>query len=223
MPKIFIDPGHGGKDSGAIGNGLQEKDLTLDIALRMRRILLDEYEGVVVKLSRATDIYVSLDQRTNMANAWGADFFVAVHINYGGGTGYEDYIHNSLPDSSKTAVYRSQMHAEIIKATDWFDRGMKKADFHVLRESQMPAFLSENGFIDNAEDAAKLKTGAFREKIARGHVNGLAAALDLKKKVTLYRVVVDGVQVGAYSEKRSILNAIDEHLNQADHIIIEKV
>lgn len=85
MVKIFIDPGHGGSDSGASGNGLQEKHVTLQIALALRTILLDEYQNVSVQLSRTSDQTVSLTQRTNAANSWGADFFLSIHINaYGG-------------------------------------------------------------------------------------------------------------------------------------------
>ncbi len=72
--KIFLDPGHGGSDAGAGGNGLKEKDITLTIALETRRILLEEYEGVTVKMSREKDTTVSLTQRTNAANAWNATF-----------------------------------------------------------------------------------------------------------------------------------------------------
>lgn len=70
MVKIFIDPGHGGSDPGATGNGLQEKTLTLQIALALRTILTNEYEGVTVLLSRTSDQYVSLSDRTNAANNW---------------------------------------------------------------------------------------------------------------------------------------------------------
>lgn len=93
MVKIFIDPGHGGTDPGASANGLQEKQLTLQIALALRNILLNEYQNVTVQLSRTSDQTVSLTQRTNAANSWGADYFLSIHINAGGGTGFEDYIY----------------------------------------------------------------------------------------------------------------------------------
>lgn len=83
MVKIFIDPGHGGSDPGATGNGLQEKTLTLQIALALRTILTNEYEDVSLLLSRTSDQYVSLNDRTNAANNWGADFFLSIHVNSG--------------------------------------------------------------------------------------------------------------------------------------------
>src|SRR5690606_16376938 len=78
---------------------------------------------------------------------------------------------------------RSFVHDEIVKQTGFRDRGKKQANFHVLRETRMTAHLTENGFIDNASDAAKLKSDALLEKIARGHVLGAARAYGWKKKV----------------------------------------
>lgn len=205
--KIFIDPGHGGSDPGAVGNGLREKDLTLQIAKRIEAILKNEYTGVSTRMSRTGDQTVSLSQRTNAANAWGADVFLSIHINAGGGTGYEDFIYNGKV-SSATSALQNIMNVEITKQVDFRNRGKKRANFHVLRETRMPAILTENGFIDNRTDASKLKQSSYIEKIARGHVNGLARALGIKKKPTtksapktsgkLYRV-----QVGAFSDKKN--------------------
>ncbi|MED3563090.1 N-acetylmuramoyl-L-alanine amidase [Bacillus xiapuensis] len=181
MVKIFVDPGHGGSDPGAVGIGLSEKDVTLKIAIRIRDILEDEYENATVKMSRTGDKTVSLEERTDMANAWGADFYLAVHINSGGGSGYEDYIHDLLSDNSRTAKLQQIIHKEVIKLNDLIDRGTKKANYHVLRESNMDAMLSENGFIDNGHDLAKMKDSDWINNVAQGHVNGLAKALNLQK------------------------------------------
>lgn len=183
MTKIFIDPGHGGTDPGAVGNGLREKDLTLYISLKIRDILNAEYTGHTIRLSRTNDTTLSLKQRTDMANSWGADFLLSVHINAGGGTGYEDFIYNKLSDTSGTAELRDVIHAEIIKEIpDARNRGKKKANFHMLRESRMSSMLTENLFIDNKADADKLKSDAYLSKIARGHAVGIAKALGLQKK-----------------------------------------
>lgn len=181
MSKIYLDPGHGGTDPGTTGNGLQEKNVTLTIALKVRSILNRDYEGHSIRMSRTTDKTVSLAARTNDANRWGANLFVSVHINAGGGVGYEDFIYNGSV-SNNTAAYRDKIHAEIIKQVDFTNRGKKRANFHVLRESRMPAVLTENGFIDNAGDAAKLKSNAYLDRIALGHANGIAQTLGLKKK-----------------------------------------
>lgn len=196
MTKIFIDPGHGGTDPGAVGNGIQEKNITLQIATRVRDILLNEYNNVTVQMSRTGDQTVSLPARTNAANAWGANFFLSIHINAGGGTGYEDYIYPG--SGAPTTTYRSHIHTEVMKLVNFVDRGMKSANFHVLRESNMPAVLTENGFIDTVADANKLKTPSFIEALARGHANGLVKAFSLPPKggTTLYKV-----QIGAFSIK----------------------
>ena len=132
-------------------------------------------------MSRTTDKTVSLAARTNDANGWGADYFVSIHINAGGGVGYEDFIYNGSV-SNNTVAYRDKLHAEIMKQVDFTNRGKKRANFHVLRESNMPAALTENGFIDNAGDAAKLKSDAYLNRIALGHANGIAQALGLRRK-----------------------------------------
>ncbi|MCI4137111.1 N-acetylmuramoyl-L-alanine amidase [Bacillus vallismortis] len=196
MVKIFIDPGHGGSDSGATGNGLQEKTLTLQIAFALRTILTNEYEGVSLLLSRTSDQYVSLSDRTNAANNWGADFFLSIHINAGGGTGFESYIYPGV--GTPTTTYQSAIHSKVIQAVDFADRGKKTANFHVLRESAMPALLTENGFIDTVADANKLKTNSFIQSLARGHANGLEQAFSLKKTSGsgLYKV-----QIGAFKVK----------------------
>ncbi len=91
MFKLYLDPGHGGSDSWAIGNNLKEKDVVLDIALRIRNILINEYENVDIKMSRTTDVYRTLNERTDEANSWEADYFLSIHVNsYNGQVqGYE--------------------------------------------------------------------------------------------------------------------------------------
>ena len=180
MVKIFIDPGHGGSDPGAVGNGISEKNITLQIANQIQQILLNEYQNVSVRMSRTTDQTVSLNARTSAANSWGADFYLSVHINSGGGTGFESYVYPNV--NALTKSYQKAIHEEVVKQIDYRDRGQKQANFHVLRESNMPALLTENGFIDNVTDANKLKDPAYINRIARGHVNGLARAFGLKSK-----------------------------------------
>src|SRR5690625_4425304 len=175
MTKIFLDPAHGGNDSGAVANGLREKDLTLDIAKRIRKYLNDNYTGHSIKMSRTGDMYPSLTKRANDANNWGADVFVSIHINAGGGTGFESYIYNGNV-SSKTKSVQNTVHAEIMKEIGGTDRGKKRANFHVLRETNMPAILTEVLFIDTKSDADKLKSSAFLDKVAKGHAEGIAKA-----------------------------------------------
>lgn len=217
MFKWFVDPGHGGRDTGAVGNGLQEKNVTLAIAKKIKSIAEREYEGVQVRLSRSSDVYLSLNERTRMANSWGADLFTSVHINAGGGTGFESFIYNgNYSRKVQTDRVRFFVHDEIVNQTGFRDRGKKQANFHVLRETRMTAHLTENGFIDNASDASKLKFDAFLEKIARGHVLGAARAYGWKRKSsggssggsgssssgTFYRVITGSFKNRSNAEKR---------------------
>src|SRR5699024_9051438 len=180
MVKLYLDIGHGGSDSGAIGNGLKEKDLTLKIGKKINE-LLQSYDGITVKMSRSTDKTLSLRQRTNEANSWGADLLLSIHINAGGGTGFESFIYNGSVQNN-TPKLQNNVHGEIMKVLkDVLDRGKKKANFHMLRESKMTALLTENMFIDTKKDADKLKKQSFINQVAQGHVNGIVKMYGLKK------------------------------------------
>lgn len=179
--KVFLDPGHGGSDPGAVANGLQEKNLTLAIAKECEKVLKSEYDDVDIKLSRTGDTYPSLSARAKMANDWGANLFISVHINADGGTGFESFVYNGVV-AAATITYQNAIHATIISGSGFKDRGKKRANFQVLRDTKMPAVLTENGFIDRREDAEKLKDPAFIKKLGRLHAEGIAKALGLKKK-----------------------------------------
>lgn len=203
--KFVIDWGHGGSDPGAVGNGLREKDLTMKIG-KMIGDMLADYEDVEVIYTRTDDRFIELSERAEIANKAKADFFLSIHINAGGGTGFESYIYSGNV-STKTVAYQNVIHAEIMRAIgNVTDRGKKRANYAVLRETKMPAILTENLFIDNANDAAKLKSDQFLQQIAYGHVQGIVKAFGLKKKTKpqapqkpstdkLYRV-----QVGAFTD-----------------------
>ncbi|MEH6986472.1 N-acetylmuramoyl-L-alanine amidase [Cytobacillus firmus] len=210
--KIYLDPGHGGSDPGASGNGLNEKDITLDIARKVNDFLIKNYENVSVKMSRSTDIAKSLNERTREANSWGADLFLSIHCNAANGKarGYEDFIYTSLSSSSKTAKYQNILHQEVMKVNQLPDRGKKKANFHVLRETKMAAILTENGFIDNEKDAALMRQSSWREAVARGHAAGLALALGLKAKkksdqidAGLYRIIAGSFKSRSGANERA--------------------
>ncbi|NNV06720.1 N-acetylmuramoyl-L-alanine amidase [Geobacillus sp. MMMUD3] len=212
MVRIVLDAGHGGHDPGATANGLKEKDLTLDIVKCIGK-MLDEYEGVEVHYTRTDDRFVELAERAAIANRLKADFFLSIHINASGGTGFESYIYNGNVGKA-TIAYQNVIHSEILRAIgNVKDRGKKRANLQVLRETSMPALLTENLFVDNKDDAAKLKDAKFIEAVVRGHVEGIAKAFGLKKKTKpqasstgkLYRV-----QVGAFSDRRNAERLAEE-------------
>lgn len=184
MPKLVVlDPGHGGSDPGAAAQGLKEANVTLSLAKRVRKALLRDFD-VRVELTRSSDRAVALQRRATFANELGADYFVALHINSGGGTGYEDFVHSSAAPTGATARRRSAVHRAVMdfmKENAIPDRGKKSANFAVLRETQMPAVLTENLFIDNPADARLLKDGTFLNGLAEAHARGIAAALRLPR------------------------------------------
>ncbi|MBN6206749.1 N-acetylmuramoyl-L-alanine amidase [Ralstonia pickettii] len=204
--KIYLDPGHGGSDPGAVGNGLKEKDVVLDIAKRIK-LQLTEYIGVHVKLSRTKDAAKSLAARTDEANAWGADIFLSIHCNAfnGRARGYEDFVYNRLSPNAAARRYREILHKKITGSIQLPNRGKKQANFHVLRETVMPAILTENGFIDHSEDARLMKQAAWREEVAKGHTEGLVEIFQLKKstqKHSVYTVIAGSFQYPANAEGR---------------------
>lgn len=208
--RIFLDAGHGGKDSGAVGHGIQEKDIVLKIVQKMQA-LLQEYKNADVKLSRSTDDFISLNQRTQRANDWKADIFISVHCNSAASTaakGFESYRYTNV--DAGTVAFQNVLHDEIMKAigSSINDRGKKQNNFHVLRDSAMKAVLTENLFINNAADAALLKQDSFIEKLAQGHVNGIVKFLGLQriekppqKKPSTAKLYY--VQVGAFEDKEN--------------------
>ncbi|MEK4791107.1 N-acetylmuramoyl-L-alanine amidase family protein [Bacillus sp. FSL K6-2971] len=180
--KIMIDPGHGGHDPGATANGLKEKDLVLTIA-KKTKVILEKVYGASVKLTRSTDVYIDPSQRARLANNWGAEYFVSIHINAAGGTGFETFRFDKLSAASSTGKQQKIVHDAIYRKIKGKvgDRGTKSKDLAVLRETNMPAILTENLFIDRKEDAALLRQDSFLNLLAEGHADGIAAAVGLKK------------------------------------------
>lgn len=171
--KVYLDPGHGGRDPGAVGNGLQEKNLTLDIAKRIKAIL--DNNGYQTRMSRSSDVTVDRDDRWRDANSWGADLFLSIHINAGSGTGFESYrVRNA---SDRTRRFNSHVHRRTIArmrlSGSITDRGTKEENFNVLYYSNMPAVLTENLFISNAGNADLLRSRVFRQDVAIGHYHGI--------------------------------------------------
>lgn len=225
MTRIVIDAGHGGTDSGAVGNGLREKDLTLILALGVANFL--QSTGADIRLIRSTNTTLSLSQRTAFANSIGADYYLSIHINAGGGTGFESYIWNG-PVNSLTTKARDAIHQQVASYFATFglrDRGKKTANFHVLRETRMPACLLECGFIDNSTDASFLKNAGFLDGlgkvIGQGVANGLGltvAPADPGQISKYYVDVVKGMEhavthVDSLFEKGIILGDGKGHFN----------
>lgn len=180
--RVFIDAGHGGTDPGASGNGLVEKNLTLSIALKVQRIL--QAQGIEVVMSRTTDKFLELKEISSLANNSGADAFASIHINsvkdIPTANGIETYYYPNRMDSKPLA---DSVQNQLLSSTGAYDRKVKTADFHVVRETNMPSILAECGFITNKSEAIKMGTNSYQELLASGIANGINNYL--KANITL--------------------------------------
>ncbi len=170
--KVFIDAGHGGRDPGATRFDLKEKEPNLDIALRLKSKL--EANGFLVVMTRTSDVYYSLDHRVNMANSSGADIFIAIHNN----SVFSEYAHGTEtywnPNGvSGSSQFASLVQSNILQQTGRANRGVKTANFRVIKYTTMPAALVEIAFISNPTENNLLKTADFRERSANGLFNAI--------------------------------------------------
>lgn len=243
MVKIVLDPGHGGKDSGAVGvGGLMEKNVCLDLAHRVND-KLGQYEGVSVTLTRTKDEYPSLQDRAALANKVGADLFLSLHNNSGpeSAGGFESY--TAVTCSATTKKYQDILHKAVYAYFAKFgvkDRGEKKDNegahsrIYVLRATKMPAILLENLFITNPKENQLLRDGQFLDGLAEAIAGGIASIFGLKKKggqapndgqtpakptAKMIRLIVDGKPVLDTAYKNIMLKRIEEELSKGYSII----
>ena len=169
--KVFIDPGHGGQDSGAVGNGNYEDELNLAVAKKVEQKLRSK--GIEVKMSRYSDEFISLSDRAKMANQYAPDVFISIHQNSSdsmSANGTETYYHTRKGEYSH---YAQNIQSSAINETGSRNRGIKSANFAVLRETNMPSALFESGFITNPTESANLANPNYQEKLADGIANGI--------------------------------------------------
>ena len=169
---VILDAGHGGHDRGASIGYVFEKHLALDTARRVEQLLRSK--GLNVIMTRSTDVFIPLQGRSATGNSRRNAIFVSIHYNYsrgGSGNGLETYwCHN---DSHQLAGY---IQAYMIQQTHMTNRGVKHANYHVIRETtRNPAVLVECGFVSNSRERAGMMAGQYRERIAEGIAKGILA------------------------------------------------
>ena len=161
--KICIDAGHGGNDTGAEGpTGLHESDVALSLAFKLANLLSDGDTETL--LTRASDVFVELGDRCEIANDWAADYFICVHLNSNGSTavGIE-----TLYSSNNGLLMAEPIQEDLIQATGDVDRGVKhRGDLYVLNGTYMPAVLVEVGFISHPATEEKFKRDEYLDTIA---------------------------------------------------------
>lgn len=186
MKTICIDAGHGGADPGAVGNGLNEKAITLKVALFCQEYMRSHYPEFKPLLTRAIDKSVSLSERVQVSNRAGADLFISIHTNAHsdpGANGFESFI---LPGSKKSPPVQFLMHPRLVRvftAKGVRDRGQKKAGLYVVKNTNAPAILLELGFISNAAEARLMRDDKFLRECAKAIVNSVAAFFKLPERL----------------------------------------
>ncbi len=171
---VVIDPGHGGREAGAVGVGdTHEEDLTLLIARRLRSELMRR--GVAAIMTRTADTYADLWHRPYIANELEADLFLSIHLNSSGslrGSGTETFYYH---DSGRP--FAEVVQKAVLQAVGRPDRGVKRESFAVLREAKVPAALVEVLFLDNAEEAALITQDSFRARVASALADAIETSL----------------------------------------------
>jgi len=211
--KIMLDSGHSlitpGKQSP---DGMKEFEFNSAVAA-YAKALLEGYENVTVYTAHdpTGKLDVPLETRTDRANQLNVDVYVSIHANaFGSGgwnaaSGIETFVYSTKPKGSYELAIKIQNN--LLRASGLPNRGVKTADFHVLRETKMDAVLAECGFMTNKTDLNKLKSDSYRRAVAEAIVEALAAQYGLKKKPapkpiqkssTLYKV-----QVGAFADEKN--------------------
>jgi N-acetylmuramoyl-L-alanine amidase len=208
--KIILDAGHYPNTPGKRSpDGLLKEFQFNSRVADLVKNELQYYQDVQVKFSHAIDRDVPLSERCQIANNWNADCFVSIHANafgnvWNNANGIETYIYKSKPPEALTLA--AEIQTQLIRQTGRFNRGVKTADFYVLRHTKMTAILVECGFMTNKDEAELLKSEKYRLQCARSIIDGLVKVYNLKPtpkikpqtSPTLYRV-----QVGAFSEREN--------------------
>lgn len=189
---VFLDPGHGGKDPGAVYYNTNEKDLTMQVYKKLRKEL--EGLGYTVLSSRDSDVYVDfVTERSKMVNNTNSDIFISIHFNASGSPAsntagiqtysYEadssypskinPYWHNHPDRISESNRLAADIHSSLLAETGAKDAGRLRSSFAVLRETDKPAVLLELGYIDNFDENQQIRSDAYQNRLVAGIVKGI--------------------------------------------------
>lgn len=185
---VILDPGHGGHDRGAQGKWGYESGYTLDVARRARDLL--QQQGFKVYMTRDRNVFIPLEDRVRFANKFPNAIFISIHFNHGQSstaTGLETFtlaprgVPSMMSDGPRMSdltacpgnvndaanmALATAAHAAMVGTVGGFDRGIKRARFHVIRNTQIPAVLLECGFLSNISDSRKIASSAYRQVLA---------------------------------------------------------
>jgi N-acetylmuramoyl-L-alanine amidase len=209
-----IDAGHGGHDRGGIpGQRVAEKDMTLDVAQRLQRVLAAS--GYRVVMTRDSDVFVSLGGRVAIANSYPNALFVCIHFNSAkrlGAGGIETYFYSrdSLP-------LASAIHYFVASGAPSSNRGVRRRGYYVLRKTTIPAVLVECGFLTNPTEAAYAQTASYRQKLAEEIAAGVRGRNSVTSALTTTRVATgETIPLQPYVDQTKVAKS-ERHRSKRSH------
>ncbi|MCT8140282.1 SH3 domain-containing protein [Anaerobacillus sp. CMMVII] len=170
---IVIDPGHGGRDPGAVAFGLMEKDIVLSTALILEKKL--QQAGAKVVLTRSTDVFLALSDRTKVVNNQNADIFLSIHVNSSSiatAHGTETFWNRNY-ELYNSQLLASSLQSKLVNTLSTRDRGVKEAGFEIIKYTRVPSVLIELGFLTNQNEAQRLASPQFQDQAAQAILEGL--------------------------------------------------
>jgi len=211
---VVIDAGHGGYDRGGIpGQSVSEKEMTLDVAQRLKKALAAS--GYRVVMTRDSDVFVPLGTRVAIANSYGNAIFVSIHFNSAkrsGAGGIETYFYNreSLP-------LASAIHYFVAGGAPSSNRNVRRRGYYVLRKAAVPAVLVECGFLTNPTEAALAQTASYRQKLAEEIATGVRGRNSVASALTTTRVATsESIPLQPYIDQTKLAKSKD-HRSKRSH------
>src|SRR5437899_813734 len=207
LTAVVIDAGHGGHDRGGIpGQRIPEKEVTLDVAQRLRNVLAAS--GYRVVMTRDSDVFVPLPTRVAIANSYRNGIFVCIHFNATkrmGAGGIETYFY-----SRDSLLLASAVHYYVVGGAPSANRGVRRRGYYVLRKTNVPAVLVECGFLTNPTEGAYAQTASYRQKLAEEIAAGVRGRNSVTGALSTTRVATsETVPLQPYIDQTKV--ASSEH------------
>jgi N-acetylmuramoyl-L-alanine amidase len=211
---VVIDAGHGGYDRGGIpGQRVAEKEMTLDVAQRLKKALAAS--GYRVVMTRDSDVFVPLGTRVAIANSYGNAIFVSIHFNSAkrsGAGGIETYFYNreSLP-------LASAIHYYVAGGAPSSNRNVRRRGYYVLRKASVPAVLVECGFLTNPTEAAYAQNASYRQKLAEEIAAGVRGRNTVASPLSTTRIATsESIPLQPYIDQTKVAKS-DRHRSKRSH------
>jgi N-acetylmuramoyl-L-alanine amidase len=211
---VVIDAGHGGYDRGGIpGQTVSEKEMTLDVAQRLKKTLMAN--GYRVVMTRDSDVFVPLGTRVAIANSYGNAIFVSIHFNSAkrsGAGGIETYFY-----SRESLPLASAIHYYVASGAPSSNRNVRRRGYYVLRKTNVPAVLVECGFLTNPTEAAYAQNASYRQKLAEEIAAGVRGRDSVASALTTTRVATsESIPLQPYIDQTKVAKS-DRHRSKRSH------